>query len=155
MEYEETSLGADTEVPYFIIPKKENHIRTKKCFKKLESEVNFLNKNSITAEINGSEVELKFEIKITQGDSKVWKEVLRINGAFCKHCELKRRDAAKASVIKNGFRKTRSSQRIIDQWYQLMDRDEIGLSADIKEVYKNSDSRFNISHFPYGTGQHF
>ena len=105
MEYEETSLGADTEVPYFIIPKKENHIRTKKCFKKLESEVNFLNKNSITAEINGSEVELKFEIKITQGDSKVWKEVLRINGAFCKHCELKRRDAAKASVIKNGFRK--------------------------------------------------
>ena len=155
MEYEETSLGADTEVPYFIIPRKENHIRTKKCFKKLESEVNFLNKNSITAEINGSEVELKFEIKITQGDSKVWKEVLRINGAFCKHCELKRRDAAKASVIKNGFRKTRSSQGIIDQWYQLMDKNEIGLSADIKEVYKNSDSRFNISHFPYGTGQHF
>ena len=81
--------------------------------------------------------------------------MLRINGAFCKHCHLKRRDAAKASVIKNGFRKTRSSQGIINQWYQLMDKDEIGLSADIKEVYKNSDSRFNISHFPYGTGQHF
>ena len=59
---------------------------------------------------------------------------------------LKRRDAAKASVIQNGFQKNRSSQGIIDQWCQLMDRDNIGLSADIKEVYKNSDSRFNISH---------
>ena len=97
---------------------------------------------------------MKFEIKITQRDSKVWKEVLRINGAFCKHCHLKRRDAAKASVIQNGFQKTRSSRGIIDQLYQLMNRNDIGLSDDIKEVYKNSDSRFNISHFSYGTSHH-
>ena len=80
--------------------------------------------------------------------------MLRINGAFCKHCHLKRRDAAKASVIQNGFQKTRSSRGIIDQLYQLMNRNDIGLSDDIKEVYKNSDSRFNISHFSYGTSHH-
>ena len=113
-----------------------------------------MNKSSITSDINGSVVELTFEIKITQGDSKVWKEVLRINSAFRKHCHLKHRDAAKASVIQNGCQKTRISQGIIDQWYQLMDRDDIGLSVDIKEVYKNCDSHFNISHFAYGTGHH-
>ena len=30
---EETSLEADTEVPYFIIPKKENHMGTKNVSK--------------------------------------------------------------------------------------------------------------------------
>ena len=34
IEYDEILLGADTEVPFFIIPRKENHMRTKKCFKK-------------------------------------------------------------------------------------------------------------------------
>ena len=46
--------------------------------------MNFLDKNSITANINFSEIKLKFKTKITQGDSKVWKEVLRINGALSK-----------------------------------------------------------------------
>ena len=44
---EEQSLGVDTEVPYFIIPRKESHDLTELCYKKLEEEVTFVNNNSM------------------------------------------------------------------------------------------------------------
>ena len=88
--FEEKSLGTDSEIPYFIIPHKEDHATTKLCFEKMDSEVTFVNSNSIHCMIKGKNVEIKSKIKITQCDCKVVKESLGLNGAFCKHCFVTR-----------------------------------------------------------------
>ena len=90
LEYEERSLGTDSEIPYFLIPHKEDHDTTKLCFEKMDAEVTFVNSNPIFTTIKGKNVEIRSKIKITQCDCKVVKEALGLNGAFCKHCFVTR-----------------------------------------------------------------
>ena len=85
--YEESSLGPDSEIPYFLIACKENSETTKLCFERMDSEVNFVNNNSIHTIINEKPVEIKCKnFRITQMDCKCLKEICGLNGAFCRHC---------------------------------------------------------------------
>ena len=79
-----------SEIPYFLIPHKEDHDTTKLCFEKMDAEVTLVNSSPIYTTIKGKNVEIRSKIKITQCDCKVVKEALGLNGAFCKHCFVTR-----------------------------------------------------------------
>ena len=50
----------------------------------------------------------------------------------------------------NGFFITRTLKGNIEKYEQLMQGQPEG--ADIKQIYKNSDRRYNMTHYPFGTG---
>ena len=69
--YEEKSLSPDTELPYFIVPGKEDRPLVKEIWNRFESEVTYCNENTFEIEVDGKTLTVQPNVKPTQLDDKL------------------------------------------------------------------------------------
>ena len=68
--YEENSLGPDTELPYFIIPGKEDRDALQFIGKRIEQEFKQCLLNDLKIELDGHAIEIIPHIKFSQADGE-------------------------------------------------------------------------------------
>ena len=69
--YEEKSLSPDTELPYFIVPGKEDRSLVTEIWDRFEHEVVYCNENTFEIEVDGKTLTVQPNVKPTQLDDKL------------------------------------------------------------------------------------
>ena len=69
--YEEKSLSPDTELPYFIVPGKEDRSLVTEIWDRFENEVLYCNENTFDIEVDGKTLTVQPNVKPTQLDDKL------------------------------------------------------------------------------------
>ena len=85
--YEEKSLSPETELPWFIVPGKENRPLVKKIFDRFNSEVNYCNQNTFDIDIDDKLLTVQPNVKPTQFDDKLRALGTGMGGAYCFICK--------------------------------------------------------------------
>ena len=76
-------MGTDSEVPYFIIPEKEDNDTVKILIDKLEQETKECTQQPLETTIFGKKIKVTSEIKHSQFDRSLIEKVSGLGGALC------------------------------------------------------------------------
>ena len=84
--YIEKSLGTDSEIPYFLIPSKEDEETVREITYRLEKEQRECTQQPLQIKVFGRSVTVYCEIKHSQFDRSLIEKISGLGGAICTLC---------------------------------------------------------------------
>ena len=118
--YEEDSLAADTEIPWFLVPGQEKRDLVKDIAQKMEDEAKKCCKTALKVIINGKEIAVKFILRLTQADGKVVKTVTGLGGAICTMCKCTRAQCNDLRLVEQRFKIERNMEDVTMTYNKLI-----------------------------------
>ena len=126
--FEESSLGCETEHPYFFEPCKETSETVAKIAEKFENDADELNNSTLDIEVGGRQFTFKPNVKWCQGDGSLFAELSGLKSAYCVKCPCTENDGNNLEKIRQRFPITRTIQGIHELFDKLASEGRIDTS---------------------------